>query len=522
MKPAYPVNDRLYLTATIVVIAVFGVLTALGAFVWAPGPHDNDWPLLMWLAKQAMVKGDISALALGHYGPAQLALAALLMPVFGSTLFAAKALNIAATLGVLAMAGDIGYRLSGMARIRLYTVMGIAVLPAFSVTVQSEFGDPLATFFFTGALWFLTILAGNARHRVSFAFSTGAFLGCAGLVRTHFQVFGIIILILASVVIYKLVTSERLRLIVAMGCGWIAFSLPGFVLIFLFHHTIFSPVAPFFMGQAILGCDYFNMASTYNLHPLKDVLANHLPQFIHYLVYQAWVTKRLWILLILIGTLLFIRMKRRSSPLLLIDTFLLCIAALYLLLLLPGWSIKLRHMLPFLVCIMILAGRTIDWIQEEKGNVAGLIVFILIIGAGVGFSIRDWLAIPKSMNSKSIELCINLRRLGLTDPTQAFVFNWNRWMDRDPWFSAYYNFGGWNLLSPAFAIERPNPFPCTNDVDRFAEFMKNRHVRFIVWQKGLNRFQNLGNAFEVTRKVPGYQLAAELTEDIIFKSDSLQ
>jgi hypothetical protein len=515
-------SERWYAIGAIAVLVLFGSLVCLGAFVWAPGLHDNDWPLLMWLARHAF-QGDLSALAIGHYGPAQLVLVAILMPLFGSTLVAAKVMNCVASLGILLLAGETARGVRGSARIRFFTILGLAVVPALSCTAQSEFGDPLATFFFMGSLWSLSRVADGSKQAVFFAAVAGCCMGCAGLFRVQFQMYGILATLAASLMIFKIFNASRLRIIGALWLGMLGAALPGMLLTLHVHRTVFSPVAPYFIGEAVVGYDPLDFAATYNMHSASDVIVHHLPALVSKIMYQLNMTKRLWLSLIVLGSFLYFRARKKWDQSMLMDLLILVLAAAYLLLLLPGWTIKFRHLLPFMACILIPACRTFDWLlAQKKRRRAWMFVFVFLVTAGAGYSVVDWqkdLADSISMNRANSELNAVLVQHGFANPGAVFVFNWNRWTKKDPWLTPFYNFGGWNLLCPAFNNERPNPIAQAHDIRKFAGFMEMRKVECIVWQKGLARFPELRDAFERTRTVPGYRFLAELPGDIIYENE---
>jgi len=111
-------------------LATLAVALAWSGLIRFPSLHDNDFPLLMWLVTHASLR-DPSPLAIGHYPPVQLVLVRLLAPIAGSALVAAKALNIAATVGCAWLVAHIAERLSGSAW------AGVLALFAFATTAQA-------------------------------------------------------------------------------------------------------------------------------------------------------------------------------------------------------------------------------------------------------------------------------------------------------------------------------------------------------------------------------------------------
>jgi len=170
-------------------VAIAAALLSVGLvasrLLLVPGLHDNDWPLLMWLAKEGSL-ADPEPWAVGHYGIAQLLLVRAVWPVFGGTVAAAKVLN-ATCVGASAwlvwkVARQAGGTTAGALAFLAFATSGPALL-----TGQSEFADPPALALLLAGL----MLARSGRGGFRWL-AAGWFLGAAGTFRIHFQIFGVV------------------------------------------------------------------------------------------------------------------------------------------------------------------------------------------------------------------------------------------------------------------------------------------------------------------------------------------
>ena len=94
--------------------------------------------------------------------------------------------------------------------------------------------------------------------------------------------------------------------------------------------------------------------------------------------------------------------------------------------------------------------------------------------------------------------------------------DWDRALIDDRSLVAFYNFGGWNLLHPRFAAERPNPFHSARDPERFAAFLRAQGVRFAVLSKIWKGFPELAAIARGGGALPGFERIADLPEDAVF------
>jgi hypothetical protein len=498
-------------------LSAYVALLAYSGFLLAPGGHDNDWPLLMWLANHASL-ADPSPLAVGHYGFLQLILVRVLYPLLGNTLTAAKTLNIVA---VVAAAVALFRTVRLVTRGRLAPWFGVALfLSSYEtfLTAQSEFGDPLALACF--AVGLMLVLEGPGTVRTVAA---GALWGLCSSLRVHYQFFA-----LAAVVAFAGYAHARRRedggwvaRVTILAAGVVVGQMPVFVLNLWAHGTPFSPIADTFVGQVLFGINNYDLPGTYAAHPMREVLSDHK------LLLAGLIRQRLlefplpWLVALGLGLgAVFHRDGAQHGRAL---VWLLAVGY-YVGFVTLAWDATPRLLLPLAFLASASAAAGIDTVLALARSRRAQAVLLAVVGGlwvagklpGDRAHIRDTLADSRQMWRSSNELTITLRGLGLAESREAFVFDWNRYLTDDPELTTFYNFGFWDLLCPAFAAERPNPFPYIRDPPAFARFVRDRGVRFLVLPRELPQvFEAFTDVSAGTAKLEGFEHAVTLRSDIV-------
>ncbi|HKO94781.1 MAG TPA: hypothetical protein VJU61_26685 [Polyangiaceae bacterium] len=502
---------------------------ALGAWLlWSglvhvPGPHDNDWPLLMWLVKHASVS-DPSSLAIGHYGPLQLLLAWWLYPVFGGTLAAAKVLSTLGVLGSVAALYLMTRRDHGeMPALMAATAFGLSA-PAL-LTGQSEFADALAcgSFLVGLCLWW----RGEERRGLV----AGLCLGAAGLMRTHFVIFSIGAALLAALLGVLLPSAggsrrEQGKSGAWLLCGALLGNLPGFLLNLRVHGQLGSAVADTFLGQVLYGVDDYDFLETYAAHPLGQILRDHPEDILRLMSARARENVELWLVpLVTLGIALW---KLRRWPAAIVRhvlLFSLLGLAYFGLFVSLAWWVSPRLAFPitsFNYWLIAAVSLQLGWGAFRYSRGLCSAAFALALAWELSSSQRQLQARWGESSAwwdASTELTQNLRQQGMTQARQAFVFDWNRFVVDDPELQPFYNFGFWNLLLPEFRAERPIPTPYLGDLRRLAEFLKDHGVRFFVLPQDrrlLRRFPALARLAEGRAELPGFRRGSPLARDVWF------
>jgi len=505
----------------------FGLWLLWGGLRYAPGPHDNDWPMLMWLVKHASWS-DPSPLAIGHYGPAQLLVAWWLYPIFGSTLAAAKVLSMLGVLTCIACAYRMTRGRYGEMAASMVALAFALSTPAFA-TGQSEFADaPASAAFFSGLyLWWKWEDAG--RGRAARSLLAGVLLGSSGLMRTHFVVFSCVSAACAALW-SVLVPGERSRRAQAAAgacflLGALLGNLPGFILNYQVHGQLGSAVASTFVGQVLYGYDDLDLLHSYARHPLDRILREHPLDIVHLMTTRAGEHPALWLLPLVSVALA--TWKRRLWQVAIVRQVLLCstLAFLYFWLFVSlSWVAWPRVLLPIVFLdgwLVVALGMQLFWGRSHRARQLCCAVFGLALAVQWWGSLRDLKAQWRDTRwwwRQSTELVQALRREGMRDAREAFVYDWNRFVVDDPQLQPFYNFGFWNLLLPEFREERPIPTPYLNDLPDLASFLENQGVRFFVLPQNerlLSRFPALVQLIQGKEELPGFRRGPPLSADVL-------
>jgi hypothetical protein len=482
----------------------------------APGLHDNDWPLLMWLAMNAS-SDDLTPLAIGHYGVLQLLLVRWLHPLFGTTLLAAKALNVASTVALVALL-HAALRRNGAERgLALLVSCSFALGREALLTGQSEFGDPLAFLpFAAGCFLLLTVSATDPARRGLRFFLAGLCLGVGGLVRLHIQTFAwlsLVVIAAHSLLTWRLAANaggrggDLLLRTAALAVGILIGQLPMFALNGIVHGRAFSPVAGTMIGQVLFGNDQFNLVGTYAGHPMSEVVRSHKMALLRLMASRVVEFPRSW-LLFLGAASIGVRDARSRLALLLCGVYFVAFVC-------PAWGTWHRLMLPFVWLLAVAAGLALSRWRLRRAALAVAALALLLKLPGDLREVREEQGRINHLWRRSGELLSVLRRAGLSDPREAFVLAWDRFVVDSPTQIGYYNFGYWNQLVAAFARERPNPWPATDSPSHFGEFLRAQGVRFVVLPRSVP-IASLRALNEGGGALPGYRILVRLPEETVW------
>lgn len=482
-----------------------------------PGLQDNDWPLLMWLAHNAS-PSDLAPLAIGHYGPTHLVLIALVGPLFGSTLIAAKVINTIALVGAGLLVHRLAARLSGDGWVGVLAMILFLASREAILLGQSEYADPIALCLYLGGLDRL-IGASRAQQRVL----GGVLLGLAAATRLHFQGFGVMTLGVLALWAWSASGERRGRLALeVLGCGAIGFAIglaPATAVYALVHGTLGSPVAGTFLPQVILGVDDLDLPGTFARHTTGEVLAQHPGKVIALIAQRLLDLPLRWVpplVAIAAGAALAATRQRQAAL-----ALALLMIGYYGAVLGPSFTFTPRVMLTLVALTSLALAAAVGpvlVVRWPRATIAALLLFALVRLGAEARSAQEDLALADARWEGSRTLTQVLREGGLTAPEEAFVIAWDRVLVDDPRLIGYYNFGFWNLLVPRFAAERPSPFPHLQDPEAFAAFVRAHGVRFVVVPKDLDRAPWMRAVSHGQATLPGYQRFRELPEEVVLRA----
>lgn len=497
----------------LVLAALTTVLLAYSGLVLHPGLHDNDWPLLMWLARQASTH-DLAPLAIGHYGPVQLVLVKLLWPAFGSTLAVAKLLNAVAGGAAAWWVHRLVRRATGDGRVGVVAMLAFVLSREALGVGQSEYGDGLALW-----AWLIgleqALFAEGPRARLV----AGLCMGLAAATRLHFGGFGM--MTVAVLVLHALLEQRRraaVELALLGGLGFVVGQLPATAVYYLVHGQLSSPVAGTFLPQVIMGVDDLDLPGTFRRYTTAEVLRTHGDRVVM-LILQRWAElPRRWLpalLVVAVGLVVAPRATRLRAavPLLLFVGYYTAVVG-------PSFWFTTRVMLTLVLLLALALALVLPSLRARwpRGAWAAVAVVLVLRLAGEVSATRADLAVVDARWAASTALSRVLRAGGLARPEQAFTLAWDRVQVDDPTLVSYYNFGFWNLLVPSFAAERPSPLPQLQDPAAFSSFLRARGVRFVVVPDDMDRAPWIRTVATGTATLPGFERYAVLPHEVVLRA----
>jgi hypothetical protein len=501
------------------------LIALAGGLLWSglwrfPGPLDNDWPLLMWLATRARLS-DLSPLAVGHYPPLQLLYARAAWPLFGSTLAAAKVLSVASAVACAWLVARLAERLSGSWALGTLALLAFATCGELVLTGQAEFADAPAL-----ACWLAGLSVLLQARRARAALLAGVLLGVAGSLRLHFEAFGFATALGFSLLQWSLPEGERLPrrapALLALVAGLLLGLAPSWGVNLAVHGRPGSAVAHTFVGQGLLGYDHFDLLGTYALHPLSEVLAQHKLRLLQRLGERLSSLPGQWMIATLAGAACLLwrpsaqpRVSRQRA--LLLGLLAMIYAAFVVA---PSWVPADRVLLPLAALIVLATAAALGlWWQSRRLARAALVALLALLALRLPGDRLHVLRVLRSCDvhwQRSRELTAVLRRFGLREAREAFVTDWDRFLVDDPLLLPFYDWGFWNLLVPAFAAERPSPIREVRDPARFAAFLARQDVRFVVLSRESYGLDALAAVARGQGELSGFARLADLPGDAVF------
>lgn len=506
---------RLTVAVIIATMLVLSYVTLLGA----PGLQGNDFPLLMWLA-YATRWDDWAPSAIGHYGFAQPLLVRWLMPVFGSSVLAVKALNWVASLALLLAIVHVVRQRTSDGWAAWVALVGLVSTTSFQLTAVSEFADPLSAACY---FWGFVLLAQamiESPPALRKVFIGSVVLGMSGIFRIHYQYFALI----SPVILWGAhgCRKAHLRVCGVALVGACVALLPNIVLYMGVYGQPTSPVATYFLGQVLRGIQHHDFLGTYAQITTREVLVSHYDVVIRLLLTRC-AEEPIPLVAALLFTLLGVAARRRHPG----DAHILwSLAALiivyFLAFVAPGYEIGFRHLLPLAafsaVGVALVLSRHVS--SQVLRGVTNVALVVLTISGGLATHTK--LRPGNAQWEASRRLTASLRTAGMQEPGEAFVFSWDRFPVDEPQLISFYNFGWWNLVNPTYRQARPVPtLQELRDPEAFGAFAVKNHIRFIVFDPTIRRYAGLLEVVSGTRTLPGFHFLVRLGTDIVFAADDV-
>ena len=488
--------ERARLSAPRIAAALFTlwlVAMIVSAFEWAPGLHDNDFPLLVWLGRHVRWN-DLSTITIGHYSP----LALLMLGAFswlGDALVLAKTVNLACVAGAAVLVSRLARQLGDDDPVHGYVASAFFLISAEVVLVgQSEFGDPPVVLLF---------LLGLDRLLAGRWLLAGIALGGATLFRIYAPSF-----VLATLVLVAALRVAPWRRLPALAFGPVVAAALQAAIYWLGQRRLSSPVAEFVVGQVLYRYDEFNYLDTWNEYPMRDVLTLYRADLVDLVIVRLKSFPPHLIPALVVATVAAVRARERRTSLLL--SLLAIYYAAYACL---SWGITTRLMLLPVGLLAVMVGAAA---RGRAMHVASAVALVCALGHSVSV-VPGELASVRDERAMSAELTTVLREAGLRSAREAFVFDWDRSLTDDPTYEPYYNFGFWNILSARFREERPSPFRVSDDPVAFSRFLRENGAKFVVFRVHHWRFPELYAIQQGEAELPGYQRIARLSFATVYR-----
>jgi hypothetical protein len=433
----------------------------------------------MWIAKH-MRFAHLDGLAIGHYGFVQLVLVRLLARLVGTTLAAAKVVNIIATViaGVCAFATV--RTLTSRVSWAIVAAIAFMLFPVVYYEAQSEFGDPLALGFYAVGLAILM----RGRPDAARLIAAGLVIGVAGCVRVHFQTFGWA----TALVVFGLEASlpnstllHSLKRTSLFAAAVLVGQLPMFVINWRVHGALSAPSTSGFLGSALFGFDAYDVPATHLLYPMSDVLRDHKLELVSMIADRLLDIPPALAVLMLIGGAGVVAARKPHAA-----AIWLLAAGYYVGFIAPAWGITYRLLIPFAFLAIVSATLALNELTDRRHpRLRAALVTTCLLAAVINIRAhKGWLRAERGgvdnhwSDNSAIERL--LRQHGMRDARQVFAVDWWTHPVSDPDFQPYYNFGFRNLLDPEFAAERPNPIAYVDDAPQFIRFLAARGVSYLV------------------------------------------
>ena len=463
--------------APYLIAGIFLLTTLAINVVFVPYPTDNDLDEIGWLVQHLSIS-RLESLANANYPPGLPVLLRLLTPVTGDLLRTALVLQALACTAIVLIAYRMALGLLEDSRGAAWTAFLVAGLTLRLAT--SEFADGIAAALVLAGVCVLIVSDGDRRRD----FLSGVLIGLAYLFRYHYLTFGILVPV-ASLVLSP--AEGRGRRVLAIAAGFAAGCSPILLVNLLAHgNPIYTGISTYIMGQHVMGTvDWENYLATYNIWPIGRLLAEEPWAVFHHLVGSAASlstrpTVLSGILLIPISTGILQRTEARR-----ILAFLAACAVAYLALAVLPTLATDRAMLPVdvllaIVCVPAVYCGTMGLCKGRPGVHAVLVGAALLALSSLPTTAHH---LRKKANGLAYNriLCDRLNAAGGWNSAEVFSNHWNLYPVDDPDFVTYYNYGGWLLLDPVYAAERPPPEAQT--VSQWRDFMLDQALRFLVIRK---------------------------------------
>jgi hypothetical protein len=456
-----------------VAVAVYFAALLWLNLAFIPYPYDNDLQFVGWIARHLSPSRPESFVNQNYPFGFPLLMRAL-VPVFGSIVKAALfCQSLASAVGLLLVFG-IAARMFHDRR-AAGAAAAVAAIVNFPVVI-TEFADPIATVALLAGLYLLVDATTSVRRH----FVLGALVGVGFLFRFHFLTF----LVIFPLALATLRPGLR-RYAACCGAllaGFAVAASPLLIINFKVHGTpLHSGLSAYLVGQNLTdSVDWNDYPATYALWPISRILSERPGDLVAMMLKNAGSFLHPFALFALGITVAGVALSRehRAGSL-----YLLTVVAGYVLLniLVTRYTNRAAHP-AFMLLSVLAAGHAFSsrWPRS--------LVLITLAGLAVGFAVHVYkqfqlVEARREQMHENQAVMRALRDHGLRSSSEVFCNDWNLYNLDDAFLEPFHDYGGYMLLDPEYAAQRPVPKAATQA--EWRSFLRRHGIRFVIRVRGL-------------------------------------
>jgi hypothetical protein len=443
----------------------FAALLWINLF-FLPYPADNDLQFMGWMAEHLRLSRPESLVSRNYPFPMGFPLLMrALTPLFGSIVRAALFCQAAASALGLLLVYAITKKIFADGRAAAAAAAAAAVVN-FPVAV-SEFADSISAAAILVGLWLLLdAILSPRRH-----FLLGAMVGLAFLIRFHYLTF--LLLIPAALLVLRPPARAWAACCAALGAGFLLVASPLIALnLFVYRTPLTTGLSSYIVGHNVIeAVDWNDFPATYALWPVARVLRERPFALLRTMLQNASSFLHAFALFTLALTAAGMSRSKEQRR---IPGFLLIVTGGYVALDILLTRYTNRAAVPAFMFLAILAagfGFTLQWPQKLRAAA--------LAGIAIGVSVHAWKQV-RLLEARRGEMEENravqsaLEAHGLRSSAEVFCNDWNVYNLGHPYLEPFYDYGGYMLLDPEYAAQRPLPRGSLPRGIRFVVLVRDR------------------------------------------------
>jgi len=454
----------------------FAALLWINLF-FLPYPADNDLQFMGWMAEHLRLSRPESLVSRNYPFPMGFPLLMrALTPLFGSIVRAALFCQAAASALGLLLVYAITKKIFADGRAAAAAAAAAAVAN-FPVAV-SEFADSISAAAILFGLWLLLDAVLSPRRH----FLLGAMVGLAFLIRFHYLTF--LLLIPAALLVLRPQARAWAACCAALGAGFLLVASPLIALNLIVYRTpLTTGLSSYIVGHNVVeAVDWNDFPATYALWPIARVLRERPLALLRTMLQNASSFLHAFALFTLavtaagmvrsVGSASASRLRHGDQRR--IPGFLLIVTVGYVALNILLTRYTNRAAYPAFMFLAILAagfGFTLQWPRQLRAAA--------LAGIAIGVSVHAWKQV-RLLEARRGEMEENravqsaLEAHGFRSSAEVFCNDWNVYNLGHPYLEPFYDYGGYMLLDPEYAAQRPLPRGSLPRGIRFVVLVRDR------------------------------------------------